>query len=420
VTTDFVDLAKQTALSQGVADMSLVIFPHPMGMIPFDDIRKLTANGFAEIMRAATQWKPTAKLPEMQPAFPAEHFTLTGTAREISRMFYQQEWSMGLPIIPPTRERVAELLKGTSRRPDEVIGVVPPRMGVLTVEMAAVHAAMADCDPEFLPVIIAAMEALLAPETNWRGAGTTTGTTSILTIVNGPIVKQIGMAYGQGSAGKGHHVNAAIGYAINSITYVIGGSKPPAIDKGTLSAPSDFTGWIFGENEDALPKDWNPYHVDRGFNRNDSVVTVMATYEPVENIDHWSSNVTEQMKWWAHLISPLLNVGGPCAPMTLEQPVILALGPEHAEMMAVAGWTKAMFTQALWEQTQIPLSAWPKGCAPGLLERKLGKKLTPESMIPITARPDLMEIVIAGGAGKHSHYFAPFPGAVRVSRLIKS
>jgi len=139
----------------------------------------------------------------------------------------------------------------------------------------------------------------------------------------------------------------------------------------------------------------------------------------VENIDHWSCTPTEHIKWWAHLISPMINIGGPCMPLTLGLPFIVGVGPEHAQMMAAAGWTKAMFAQAFWEQARIPLSVWPAGCDPAVLEQKLGKQLTPESMIPVTTSPDLLEIVIAGGAGKHSHYFAPFLGSKRVSKLIK-
>ena len=372
-TTEFVGLAKDTALSQGVPDLSFVIYPHPMGMIPTEEIRQHTDQMFPEIMKAATQWKPTAKLSAMKPPYPAERFKFTGTGTDVSKLFWDRKWSMGLPILPPTTERVAEMLKGTSRKPDEVIGIVPPRMGVLTVEMAAVHCVMAGCRPAYMPVLISAMEALLTPEANLRGAFTTTGTTAALIIVNGPIVKEIGLASGQGAAGKGHLANATIGYAANSIIYAVGGSKPPDADKGTLADPSDFTGWIFGENEDALPKGWNPYHVDRGFKKTDSVVTVMGIYPPVENIDHWSSTPTEQITWWAHLVSPFEDMGAPCSPINVGQPHIIGLGPEHAESFAKAGWTKQMIVQAFWEKTQLPASEWPKGCALAPLEKKLGR-----------------------------------------------
>lgn len=416
-TSEFISLAKDMALSQGVADMSFVVVPHPMAMIPLSEIRKKAEDAFPEILKAATQWKGAAKLPAMKLPYPAERFKFKGTVEDVTKLFFEKGWSMGLPIIPPIPERVEEMLKGTSRKPDEVIGIVPPRMGVLTVEMVAVHAVMAHCKAEYMPVLIASLEALLTPEANWRGAGTTTGTTAILCIVNGPIVKEVGLAFGQGAAGKGHHANATIGYTLNSIVYTIGGSKPPSPDKGTLGAPSDFVGWVFGENEDALPKGWNSYHVDRGFKRTDSVVTVMAVYPPVDNIDHWSVTPEEHVSWWAHLITPMINMGGPCYPNVMGQPNIIGMGPEHAQTIAGAGWTKNRFAKAFWEQARIPVSAWPKGCSTNLLEEKFGP-VAPDTLIPITSSPDLFHIVIAGGAGKHSHYFAPFPGCLPVSRLV--
>jgi len=418
-TTEFLPLAKDTALSQGVADMAFVTVSHPMGMIPLAEIRKKADETFPEILKAATEWKPTAELPPMKPAYPAERFQFRGTVEDVNKLFFERGWSMGLPIIPPTAERVEEMLKGTSRKPHEVIGLVPPRMGVLTVEMIAVHAVMAGCKPEYMPLLIGAMEALLTPEVNWRGAATTTGTTAMLVIVNGPIVKEIGLASTQGAAGKGHHPNASIGYAMNSIAYTIGGSKPPTPDKGTLAAPSDFTGWIFGENEAALPKGWNPYHVERGFKKEDSVVTVMGIYPPVENIDHWSVTPEEHINWWSGIVSGLTGVGGPCAEGTLEQPHIIGIGPEHAQLIAGSGWTKEQFLKAFWEKTSLPLSTWPKG-SPGFahLSKMLGKPLTPETRIPITLSPELLYTVIAGGTGKHSHFFAPFPGCLPVSKKV--
>jgi hypothetical protein len=157
--------------------------------------------------------------------------------------------------------------------------------------------------------------------------------------------------------------------------------------------------------------------VDRGFKKADSVVTVMAVYPPVDNIDHWSVTPEEHVNWWAHLITPMINMGGPCYPNVMGQPNIIGMGPEHAQTVARAGWTKNRFAKAFWEQARIPVSAWPKGCSTKLLEEKFGP-VGPDTLIPITLSPDLFHIVIAGGAGKHSHYFAPFPGCLPVSRLV--
>ena len=418
-TTEFVSLAKDTALSQGVADGCFVTVPHPVGMIPLGEVGRKAENAFPEILRAATEWKPVAKLPPIKPVFPTERLQFKGPGEGVNKLFLEKGWSLGLPIIPPTPERVAEMLKGTSRKPDEVLGMVPPRMGALTVELVATHAVMAGCKPEYMPVLIAALEALLDPKANWRGVETTTATSAFLVIVNGPIVDEIGIASRQGAAGKSHHANASIGYAINLIAVIVGGSRPPSPDKSTLGGPADFVCWIFGENEEALPKGWDPLHVDRGFKKTDSVVTVMGIYPPVDNIDHWSMTPEEHINWWAHLVTPLLSIGGPAWITQMDQPHIVGIGPEHARLLAGAGWTKDQFRKAFWEKARIPFSAWPKGSPnTDLLIKRFGP-VTPDTPIPITFRPEDFLIVIAGGSGKHSHFFAPFPGCFPVSRLVR-
>jgi hypothetical protein len=245
-----------------------------------------------------------------------------------------------------------------------------------------------------------------------------TGTSQILVLVNGPAIKEIGIGYAQGAAGKGYHANASIGYAINSMAYTIGGSRPPSIDRSTLGSPADYVCWVFGENEDAIPCGWLPFHLERGFTKSDSVVTVMASYPPVNCVDHWSSSIDEHMRWWSRTVSPLLNMGGPSLPEIMEQNPIIALGPEHADFVASAGWSKNDFRAAFWKDTRIPFSIWPAGCGGDKFVDKFGKA-TPESLIPITLKPEQLLIIVAGGDGKQSHYFAPYPGSFPVSRLVK-
>jgi len=418
VTSQFITLAKATALAESVPDACFVLVTHPMGMIPQTDIIKKAEEAFPEILRMSTEWQPSERAISIKPAYPAERFTFTGTIEDVNKLLLEKEWSLGLPVFPPASEHLAGMLKGTNRKPDEVIGQVPPRMGCLTVELVAAHAVMAGCKPEYMPLLISALEALLAPEANWRAALTTTGTTESVVIVNGPIVQEIGLARGQGAAGKGHHPNATIGYAINLIAYIVGGSKPPSIDKSTLGSPADFVCWVFGENEDELPSGWKPLHVERGFRKQDSVVTVMACYPPIDNIDHYSVTPGEHVKWWSYLISPLQNIGGPCRPIMMTQNPIVAMGPEHAQLIASEGWSKDDFRQALWEQARIPLSAWPAGCPEMKNFTDIFGQVSPDSMIPITFKPEQFLIVLAGGSGKHSHYFPPFLGCFPVSKLV--
>ncbi len=277
---------------------------------------------------------------------------------------------------------------------------------------------MAGCKPEYMPVLITAMEALLSPGANWRGSATSTGSIGALVIVNGPIVKEIGLAYSQGAASRMHHANASLGYAIDLIAAVVGGSKPPSPKKTTLGSPADFVAWVFGENEDALPKGWQPYHVDKGFKKTESVVTVMGIWPPVNVVDLWSATPEELSNWFSHAVSPLLSIGGPCWASQMEQPHIIGLGPEHAEIYAKAGWTKDQIKEAIWKKARIPFSSWAKACPNQAAFREKFGEVNQDTLVPITLKPEYLQIVIAGGKGQHSHYFAPFPGSNPVSKVI--
>ena len=419
VTTPFSTLAKTVAASEGLADMCLVEVPHPMGMIPRADIEKKAVDMFSEIMRVMKDWQPEDRAITPKSVYPAERFQFKGTVEGLNRHFFEKGWSLGIPVIPPTPDEIMTMLKGTSRKPGDVIGRVPPSMATLTVELTAVYAVMAGCKPEYMPVLITALEALLEPRVNWRGALTTTAATQTVIIVNGPIMKEINLAYDQGAAGKGQQANGSIGYAINLIAYILGGSRPPLIDKSTLGSPSDYVCWVFGENEDKIPVGWDPLHVERGFKKSDSVVTVMACYPPVNNHDHHSVTTDEHLRYWSKVISPNMGAGGPNYPGVLLQSPIVALGHEHADLMASAGWTKDMFRKALWERARIPFSTWA-GDHPKIKEFvALFGPVTPESMIPITHKPEQIMVMIAGGEGKHSHFFPTFPSCNVASKLIK-
>ncbi len=415
MTSDFAGLAKVVAGAEGAPDICFVAVPHPLGMISRERVIKKAHDAFSKIIDLSTGWQPPSKPEEAKAVYPAERFEFDGTLAGMSKLFLNREWSLGLPFVPPTPDQVEDMLKGTTRKPEEVIGQVPPRMGTLTVELAAVNALMAGCLPDHMPVLIAAVEALLDPRVNWRGALATTGTSQTVVIVNGPAVRELRIACEQGAAGKGHHANVAIGYAINLIAYNAGGSRPPSVDKSTLGSPADIVCWVFGENEDAVPEGWKPLHVERGFRELDSVVTVLSSYPPIDQLDHWSNTPAEHMTWWKHVISPLLGVS-----RGAELSPIVALGPEHAELLALAGWSKADFTRALQQETRIPLSAWPADCREMIAS--VASNLEPisqESLMPIVLRPEQFLVVIAGGVGKHSHYFSPFSGSLPVSKLVK-
>ena len=417
VTSPFSDVARSVTLAEGFGDVCLVPISPPLGMIPHSEAEKKAQGAFDEIVKAAVAWKPAGKETAGRAAHPAETFDFRGTIEELNSHFVEKGWSLGLPILPPTRGRVDEIAGGCARRSDDVLGLVPPAMGILTIELAAVYAAMAGCRPSYMPLLVAALEAFLAPEANWRLALSGTGTSQLIAVVDGPVVREIGLASGQGAAGKGHHANGAVGYALNLIAYGVGGSRPPSMDRSTLGSPSDYVCWVFGENEDALPDGWDPLHVERGFARNESVVTVMAGYPPIENMDHWSESAEEHVRWWGSIVSPLQNMGGPPIPQVMEQNPLIALGPEHARLIAASGWSKDDFKRAFWEKTRTPLSAWPR-VAVGERARAIFGSTGDDALAPVTLAPEQLLVIVAGGDGKQSHYFAPLPGAFPISRPI--
>ena len=192
VTDQFVTLARGTQKSQGLTDMCFVTVPHPIGMLPKEQVDAKVDAAFGDIVKAATQWQPVKEKEAAQESpYPAKTFKFTGTYADVNKLFAKRKWSLSLPIIPPTVDRVREMLKGTKHAPSEVLWVVPPRQGMLTVELVAVLGVMAGAQPEHMPLLLATIDAMKAPEAAWRGTSTTTAPTSPLIVISGPIVEKL-------------------------------------------------------------------------------------------------------------------------------------------------------------------------------------------------------------------------------------
>ncbi|MCL2669603.1 MAG: hypothetical protein FWE89_02860 [Syntrophaceae bacterium] len=387
-------------------DFSTVIVPHPMGMIPLPEIRKMAENAFPEILKAATDWQPTdgAGLALKTP-YPSEIIKFSGTEVDVNDLFFKNGWSLGVPIIPPTPDRVQAMLKGTSRKPDEVVGIIAPRMGVVTVELVAVHAVMAGCRPEYLPVLLAITEALCKPE--YRGPTTTTNPTAPFIVVNGPILDQIGLAYGQGAGGPGWLPNVTLGIAVNSIGDVIGGSKSPSPDMTTLGWPGNTIAMVIGENEKANP--WGPYHVEKGFKQGESVAHVMLAGEIPSNInDHDSVKGEDLLRVMAYD----MRRAGQNTRFFHDSDVMLIISPEHAATAFNDGWKdKNTIRKFLWENARNPLKALPGGgvyakFGPEAAAKLLGQPVNLETPIPMVSGPADIQIIVSGGVGKHSVYLS--------------
>lgn len=409
-TEPFMDDAKTSARGVGVNDMAFVVLSHPMGGIPREDIRKKADLAFDEILKSATQWKPKAAgAVESKKAYPAARFKFKGTNAAVNKLFFEKRWAPGLPIVPPTPELVAEMLKGTSHRPDEVLWEVPPRGGILTVELVATHAVMAGCKPEYMPVLLSIIEGLKSDKMSWRSATTTTDPNGLFVIVNGPIVKKLGIAYDTGAAGGWYLPNVSIGYAINLIGDIVGGSKPPDSDKSTLGYPGNIIATVVGENEDANP--WDPFHVEKGFKKTDNVVTVYVGGPPVKWQDHYSSDMGQVLK----VVADTVNYAGQngSAYRVPRQgwggDVFLVLNREFAALLKQQGWTKDSIRKFLYVNGRHRLSDLQVGCkvdAENFLKRPPEK----DELVPAASTPDQVQIIVVGGEGKQGQYWPTCPG----------
>ena len=186
---------------------------------------------------------------------------------------FDQGFSDGLPLVPPTPERVMRMLSGTQRDLQDVVATVPPNMGEATVEKVAINSVMAGCRPEYLPVVLTAMEAVCTDEFNIHGVMATTMGASPVMVVNGPIRHRLGMNMKLGALGQGNRANATIGRALRLAIRNIGGARPGGTERSTLGNPMKFS-MCFAEWEERSP--WSPLHVERGFAPEDSVLTVFA------------------------------------------------------------------------------------------------------------------------------------------------
>ena len=327
----------------------------------------------------------------------------------VQALYLERGWSDGLPIVPPTPERVEAMfasLDSSLFTPQQVIAEIPPNWGGATVERLAINAVMAGCRPEYLPIIVAAVEAMGDPAFNFYAIQATTHPCAPLLIVNGPIRTELGFNSGSGAYGPGWQPNATIGRAIRLALLNIGGAYPGVGDMSTQGAPSKYT-YCVAENEEENP--WQPLHLERGFRPEQNAVTVLAG-EPPHNInDHTGRSADDILT----IIAGAMAVTGANNAYTGGE-TLLALGPEHAATIARDGLSKRDVAEWLQQRARIPLERYTRDT---MLER-FGH--IPEEPVPMVNTPEDLAIIVLGGPGKHSSWIPTFGGSTHsVTREIR-
>jgi len=332
----------------------------------------------------------------------------------VNEFFYERGWTDGLPIVPPTEARVGAMLAGMPwRGADELISTVPPRMGQATMRQIAVNAVMAGAKPEYLPVVVAALQAVSEPAYGLAHRQTTTHAGAPLIIVNGPIVERLHINCGRGVFGPGWRANATIGRALRLVLVNVGGATP-GVDASQTGHPGKYT-YCIAEYEAANP--WEPLHVNRGFAREDDVVTLVNTEAPhsmTENIQTDPDGiVTTFASCMATLgVNNLYSQGNP----------VLVLGLEHAQHIAAAGWSKRDLQESLFKRARQPWGLMKnRGKSKGPRFPESVDRSDDRSMVPIVWEPTDLLVVVAGGAGGKSMFLPTAGGqSLAVSKAIEN
>ena len=321
----------------------------------------------------------------------------------------------GLPVIPPSRERVERMLGGTTRDRQELVGEVAPNYGRATVEKVAVNAVMAGCRPEYLPVVLAAVQAVTDPAFNLHGVSTSTHFSAPLIVVHGPIRGRIALNCSFGVFGPGYRANATIGRALRLVMINLGGAKAGETSMSTFGHPGRYT-YCIGEHEEASP--WPPYHADRGLAATDSAVTAFAGEAPHGISDHASRTARALAGSIGWSMAGLWNAKH----FPLYSHTMLVVGPEHARTFGDEGWSKRDLARYLFETIRAPYAslqpAEDNGEGTNLRFAK-GAQPAPDEPIPKFPSPEELHVVVAGGtAGRFSMAIPGWLGTRNGSRPI--
>jgi hypothetical protein len=314
----------------------------------------------------------------------SRRITLASLEDEFEAAF-DRGWSDGLPVVPPTEARVMRMLEGTTRAADDAVAVVPPHLTEVTVEQVAINAVMAGCKPEYLPVVLAVVEAACSDSFNMHGLLATTYFSGPVAVVNGPIAERIGMNSGGNARGQGNRANLTIGRALQLVVRNLGGGRPGEIDMACLGSPGKL-GLCFAEREHDSP--FEPLATERGLAPGTDAVTLFAGHGPTAIADQLSRNPESLSRSFAASLRGEMHTK-----LAMGFDAMLVVGPEHGRIFAEAGWNKARLRAELDELLTIDGKEMVRG-ANGIDEGL--PEAFADSRIP-KFRPGGLQIVHAGG-----------------------
>jgi hypothetical protein len=428
----FVTLAAAASRGLGMPNLAVATVPGHIGVQSREELRRnildvtmdrVVKNLTGELEEAGDEGEPGAR-----------DVIVRGTFEAVNEYFYEHELADGLPIVPPTRDKVESFLRHTQREPDEVLGVLLPDNRAATVWTVAVNGVMAGCRPEYMPVLVALVEAMADPVYGVEHSGNTPGGETLI-ILNGPIVKDLGVNYMQGVMRDGFRANTSIGRFWRLYLRNVAGFLPHKNDKATFGNT-----WrvVIAENEDVVREiGWAPLSVDMGHAAGDNTVTIarytggnqissVSGSTPDEMLPYLADAVVRQNSW--QLQFTVGKNGGTLRPLIL-------LGPILARTIAGWGWSKQDLQRYFFEHARMPASAverilrdWTQKPTWNIAELVTAGKLPgvfyesadPERLVPLVWHPEDYMIVVTGDPARNSAYVFAHNGvlAYPVSRKI--
>ena len=406
----FIGQAATTATGLGLPSLPVAIVP---GHVDVQTVEELRANVLAVTVEGVVQGltSPPEKASDIEEPEPGE-VVFEGTYDEINRFYYENGWSDGLPIVPPTAARVQEFLKHAGREADEELGVLLPDKRSATIRTVAINGVMAGCRPEYMPVLVALIEAMADPRYGVEHSGNTPGAETLI-IVNGPVIRRLGFNYQQGALRDGFQANTAIGRFWRLYLRNVAGFLPHKTDKGTFGNT-----WrvVLAENEDALRQmGWTTIAQDAGAAPGESAVTisrftggsVLASVfgnAPEQMIPYLADGLTRLVAWEV-IFTVGMSVGA--------QRPLLVLSPILAQTLARGGLSKQDVQRRLFEQARIPASKFERyigewtNLAPGrpslkdLVRRGRAAPIfaqsdDPERLVPVVEKAEDIMIAVSG------------------------
>jgi hypothetical protein len=406
----FIGQAATTATGLGLPALPVAIVP---GHVDVQTVDELRANVLGVTVEGVIQGLTSApeKASDVEEPDPGE-VVFEGTLDEINRFFYENGWSDGLPIVPPTAARVEAFLRHTDRDADKEIGVLLPDRRSATVRTVAINGVMTGCRPEYMPVLVALVEAMADPRYGVEHSGNTPGAETLI-VVNGPIIRRLGFNYQQGALRDGFQANTSIGRFWRLYLRNVAGFLPHRTDKGTFGNT-----WrvVLAENEDALARmGWTTIAQDQGLAAGESAVTisrftggtVLASIfgtRPEEMIPYLADGIARLVAWEV-IFTVGMSVGA--------QRPLLVLSPILAQTLARAGLTKQDVQRRLFEHARIPARKFERyigewtNLAPGrptlgdLVKRGRAAAVfaesdDPERLVPVVEKASDIMIAVSG------------------------